>query len=433
MIPVVIFSTGSRGRDSYPLLYLPGGPGHPGLLVPQATSRVWSLTFKTHTWLDDREVIVFDYRGTGSSQPSLDCEKLSGQSLGREWRSAVIRNIRRCKESLSENGINTENYDTAEIADDIYDLRVALGISKWDIWARSYGTRVAFEVLKKDLDGARSVIMEGVSPPNVSDWRYTIARDFRTLLERLFLLCRNDTQCSQENPYLEQNFAEVVTYLRQKPQRLRITSYWPIRRNVTVDLDDTLFLDFMHSESLSIEGIRRMPMYIRLILERDFSQYEALITEYLAQETLSFWSTMHYFAVVCNDLGRIDDQRWHRARQEHPLLAALLFGPGVCDQIVARNRPISNGSFTRYTVPTLMLAGSFDPVTPVRWAEGALEYFDRGHLFVFPARSHDVSHSKCAQNLMKAFLDAPQPRPNHPCFNQMDRAFTFANDLGLNE
>ena len=174
-------------------------------------------------------------------------------------------------------------------------------------------------------------------------------------------------------------------------------------------------------------------MYIRFILERDFSQYEALITEYLAQDTLSFSSTMQYFAVVCNDLGRVDDQRWHRTKQEHPLLAAWLFAPEVCDQIVARNRPTPSGLITRNAVPTLLLAGSFDPVTPVRWAEAALEYFDRGHLFVFPVRSHDVSLSKCAQNLMKVFLDAPEARPNDPCFNQMDRAFTFANDLGLNE
>ena len=64
-------------------------------------------------------------------------------------------------------------------------------------------------------------------------------------------------------------------------------------------------------------------------------------------------------------------------------------------------------------VPTLILVGEFDPVTPPEWADVAAEGLSHASVFVFPAVGHGVLDSHvCASDLVRAFLDRPQaPRP----------------------
>jgi pimeloyl-ACP methyl ester carboxylesterase len=64
-------------------------------------------------------------------------------------------------------------------------------------------------------------------------------------------------------------------------------------------------------------------------------------------------------------------------------------------------------------VPTLLLAGEFDPVTPPEWAELAAESLARASVFVFPAIGHGVLDSHlCATALISAFFEDPDsPRP----------------------
>jgi pimeloyl-ACP methyl ester carboxylesterase len=64
-------------------------------------------------------------------------------------------------------------------------------------------------------------------------------------------------------------------------------------------------------------------------------------------------------------------------------------------------------------VPTLLLAGEFDPVTPPEWAELAAVTLENARVFVFPAIGHGVLDSHvCAAELVRAFLVSPQaPTP----------------------
>jgi pimeloyl-ACP methyl ester carboxylesterase len=59
-------------------------------------------------------------------------------------------------------------------------------------------------------------------------------------------------------------------------------------------------------------------------------------------------------------------------------------------------------------VPTLLLAGEFDPVTPPEWAELAARNLSRSELFVFPGIGHGVLDSHlCAVELVRVFLADP--------------------------
>ena len=71
-------------------------------------------------------------------------------------------------------------------------------------------------------------------------------------------------------------------------------------------------------------------------------------------------------------------------------------------------------------VPTLLLAGEFDPVTPPEWAETAARHLANAHLFVFPAVGHGVLDSHvCAADLVRAFLAAPQDPVPPECLDRL--------------
>ncbi|HWB81164.1 MAG TPA: alpha/beta hydrolase, partial [Nannocystaceae bacterium] len=56
-------------------------------------------------------------------------------------------------------------------------------------------------------------------------------------------------------------------------------------------------------------------------------------------------------------------------------------------------------------IPTLVLSGAFDPVTPPRWGEHALETLPVGHHVIVPGAGHGTLHYECIGGIVQTFLD----------------------------
>jgi pimeloyl-ACP methyl ester carboxylesterase len=72
-------------------------------------------------------------------------------------------------------------------------------------------------------------------------------------------------------------------------------------------------------------------------------------------------------------------------------------------------------------IPTLLLAGAYDPVTPPAYARSAASHLPNGHVFVFPAMGHQLtanSVSACPQTLVLQFLENPKQHPNPDCLTE---------------
>ena len=50
---------------------------------------------------------------------------------------------RACHDRLESQGVDLSAYNSAEIAADVEDLRLALGVERWNLYGWSYGTRIA--------------------------------------------------------------------------------------------------------------------------------------------------------------------------------------------------------------------------------------------------------------------------------------------------
>ena len=166
---VMVFGTASRNPAPDPLLYLAGGPGS-SIVETSLYQLPLFLRF-----LAERDVIVFDQRGVGASQPTLDCpedtkavfDSLNQRLTMEEEKALHVEAMRICRERLAEEGVDFTGYNTSENAADVRDLRKAMGIPEWNLYGVSYGTRLALATLRDYPQGIRSVILDSTFPLDV--------------------------------------------------------------------------------------------------------------------------------------------------------------------------------------------------------------------------------------------------------------------------
>jgi pimeloyl-ACP methyl ester carboxylesterase len=68
------------------------------------------------------------------------------------------------------------------------------------------------------------------------------------------------------------------------------------------------------------------------------------------------------------------------------------------------------------SIPALLLAGDFDPITPPDWGRLAAEGLSQSYFYTFPANGHWVTRSSlCALSVAFAFWDDPTAEPDSTC------------------
>ena len=86
----------------------------------------------------------------------------------------------------------------------------------------------------------------------------------------------------------------------------------------------------------------------------------------------------------------------------------------------------------RSDVPTLLLSGAQDPVTPERWAVKAADTLSRATLVTLPATGHIAANGGCASKLLRDFYKDPtaELRTSRSCLTDLERPAFFAGPTG---
>ncbi|MFP3944189.1 MAG: alpha/beta fold hydrolase, partial [Alphaproteobacteria bacterium] len=142
-----------------PIVYLAGGPGGSG--TGTAAGPRFPLFMKLRQVAD---VIAFDQRGTGLSHTPPPCPDQKPLPLERAgtreaWIEHIGAEIRRCTAFWRAEGVDLAAYNTRESADDLEDLRKALGADRIALWGISYGTHLALAMLKRHPDSVERVVL----------------------------------------------------------------------------------------------------------------------------------------------------------------------------------------------------------------------------------------------------------------------------------
>ena len=166
-----------------PIVYLAGGPGGSG--IGAATSARFPLFMALREIAD---VIAFDQRGTGYSKPNLGCFDRMALPLDvAPSKETALKELRANSESCASywrdvQRVDLTAYNSNESADDLEDLRKALGQRKISLWTISYGTHLAFATMRRHPQSISHAILAGTEGP---DHTYKLPSRIQAHLEDL--------------------------------------------------------------------------------------------------------------------------------------------------------------------------------------------------------------------------------------------------------
>ncbi|HEY1042818.1 MAG TPA: alpha/beta fold hydrolase [Telluria sp.] len=390
-----------------PLFVLAGGPGQAGSDVVPYLGAAFQRVRAT------RDIVLIDQRGTGRSG-KLDCESSrSEESMTEEQALAELRSC------IAAAKVPFADYTTANAARDIERVRLALGYDKINLWGASYGTRLAQEYARAYPKAVRSILLDGVAPPEMVI--PAGGKDAQTALDALFRQCREDKACAAAFPRLAEEFAELSSRAASGKVTLDVAdprTAKPLRQQLT----NTRFVRTVHSILYSPVDSRSLPFLIHSAYEGRWEPFIArsnVMSDYSAEGDLS---TMLHLAVVCaEDVPRLDagalaadsGASFMKASVTDSMIKAcpLLKVPAV---------PLAQP--TRIEAPVLMLSGALDPVTPPRRAESAARHMANVQHFVVANAGHGISPLGCAPRLLREFLDQPNKKLDAACLKEIPSA-----------
>jgi pimeloyl-ACP methyl ester carboxylesterase len=409
----------------YPVIYLSGGPGGSGVEYPD-----WAEVILAYT-----DLILLDQRGTGFSEPSLNCIELE---LGEK---DELEATQACRDRLVAQGIDLSAYNTLESAADLDDLRQALGIEQWTLYGISYGTRLALEALRQKPEGLRSVVLDAVYPPNVYAYE---EQGLNTIMQfrALFDSCAKDADCSTAFPDLEAVFYTLIADLNESPAEFAVEDA-ETGETIEVTLSGDDLVDILFQAMYDTESIPSLPLAIGLIKAGEYAEAMAIFTGaaesdgYLlrrraddVEADLSDSEGMN-LSVDCSEEGAfIDMDSVKAALSGAPeairgkLISDVEHVLALCRVWDVPALPKSFKTPVRGSVPVLVLNGEFDPITPPAWGNLAAKTLSNSYVFTFRGVGHGaVDTSPCANAILTAFLDDPDSEPDGACLAELKLRF----------
>ncbi|GAC1431825.1 MAG: alpha/beta fold hydrolase [Chloroflexota bacterium] len=426
---VAIYKAHGPRVHSDPVIYLGGGPGFPTLGSPDGHS-VLDLQATEHT------VILLDQRGVGYSRPALACPELerlqyvdpdvplAGSAteaiLNLRDSAAMARALqaaRACRRRFDAQGVDAGAFTTDESAADVEDLRRALGYDRVNLFGVSYGTRLALVTLRRFPGHLRSVILDGVFPPQVQGALQTgVATVYA--FHALFSACAATPACNRRYPHLEAVLRATVERLDRRPATIAIRPDVDDAPPVQARLSGDSLLAIV-AYALAYAPVEDAP---RLIYAASAGKYAPLaaVYAYLFDGVSSYGQ---HYSVECGEdedptpLAAVArEARRLPAYLRHAYLAGFVGDWRLCHAWRARraadgfSRPVRSG------VPTLLLSGQFDWATPPPWAALAAATLARSTAITIPGVGHQAYvHSACARRIVWSFLDRPLARPSTTC------------------
>jgi pimeloyl-ACP methyl ester carboxylesterase len=408
-LAVAILPSRSANPEPDPVLYLEGGPGGSAL----EGMELWIAS----PLRSRRDFILLEQRGTYYSEPNLYCveydeatsEHLDDLLTNDEWLEIGNEASQKCIDRLTGEGVDLTAYNSVESAADVADLRTALGYDEINLYGISYGTYLAQYVMQYQPEGIRSVILDSTVPVAAPFYEQQPA-GFQRAFDTLFAACENDPSCSAAFPDLEEDFFAFVERADAEPITIRIRDPYSGRAvRSPMRGDDVIGMVFVALYDSTI--IPFLPLMMDEMAHGDTRMLATFTELYLKGMAEAKFSVGMQLAFDCQDeISDNDYERALEAAEAFPDMAQVddiesLFA--VCELWGdAPPEPLQDAPVTS-EIPTLVMAGSFDPVTPPQGGQDVADALPNGQYIEFPSLSHGTTTEACAGRIAAAFVDNP--------------------------
>jgi pimeloyl-ACP methyl ester carboxylesterase len=250
-----------------------------------------------------------------------------------------------------------------------------------------------------------------------------------------FAGCAADADCNAAYPNLEQLFADLVAGLNAEP--IIIGVFNPAdgqQYDALINGDFMVGLLFQALYSVELTSI--MPKLIYDVQDGRTTDLATIFSSLLAQQ--GFVSQGMQLSVQCNEEISFSTPGETESASNYPYLNDLFeatavtgqFGFAVCDLWQAGQADAVENELVSSDLPTLILAGEYDPITPPSWGQDVAAGFSNSYFFEFPGIGHGASISApCPLAITQNFLDDPTMEPSAVCLAMMGGpAFSIPGD-----
>jgi pimeloyl-ACP methyl ester carboxylesterase len=426
-IALAILRDQSLAHKSDPVILLAGGPGEKVMANALDFMGIFAPT------VPNRDLIFFDQRGVGLSEPALECPELEqtlfdmlDETDPEEVAKTNFNALLACRDQLVSEGYNLSLYNNLQNAADVNAIRVALGYEQVNLYGGSYGALLAQSTARDYPEGIRSIVMWSVVPLEKSlfvDSTITTANAVIRLLDE----CAADEACSSAYPDLENVLFETIDRLNAEPVSITVTNPLDSQSYEAVLSGDGVFGNLV----VLLYQTRLIPAVPQAIYDVYNGDY-ALMTQ-LAGANLALYGALSRgmeFSVLCTDdlIGRSPDEilefkatlpRQFVGRID-PQVALEYSTFSICERWPVEEADIWIKEPLVSHIPTLALGGEFDQVTPPEYGSLVTEHLSNSYIFELPGIGHNIIvASDCARSMAGAFLDDPSQAPDASCIDEM--------------
>lgn len=423
-LKVAVVRSEAAQPDSDLVTFIDGGPGGAATDDYPAVEAAFEPLRKQH------HILLVDQRGTGGSN-ALNCPQLSErQAHNADQQNEDIGQLpgllRECLQEITSKA-DPQFYSTTDAIQDLEALRIALGGTQLNLIGVSYGTRVAQQYATRYPQAVRSIVLD--SPvPNSLALGQDHARNLDAALKAQFAVCRTQTDCAQRFP---DSYQQLMT-LRDKLQTQAVTVQVPDpHRFVTSErkLTASRLAGLVRLYAYNSATSALLPLMVDEATRGNYAPLlgqEQLMTDDV-NERLTGGMGLSVGCTEDADLLAIRDE------DQHTLLGNTLveFFQTACKVWPHRQRPDGFHQPFNSTLPVLILAGEFDPVTPPRYAEEIKASLHNARVLSAPGQGHAVIGARCMPQLVGEFVEKLQAdKLDASCLQKLKPLPAFLNYNG---
>jgi pimeloyl-ACP methyl ester carboxylesterase len=426
-LAVAVVKDETEEHQPDPVIMLAGGPGE------KVMQNALAVAMAFQPIRSNRDFIIFDQRGVGLSEPALECPEWEQElyDLLDEANPAIILEesydaLMECRDRLVSEGRNLSAYNTTQSAADVNAIRIALGYDEVNLWGGSYGSFLAQAVMRDHPEGVRSAVIESVWPLEISFFVEANTAVPNAIL-RLIDTCAADDACDSAYPNLQQVLFDTIDQLNAEPVLISVTN--PLNGQ---SYDALLTGDAVRGNLVSALYLTPLIPALPQAIYDVYNGDHELMTQ-LTSQKLVFYEAMSRgmeYSVVCAEdlIDRTPDDMLdivmalpRQLRSEVEPEDAIEYGIfGICENWPVEEADPSFKDPLVSDIPTLILEGELDPVTPPEYGQLVASRLSNAYFFEFPGFGHaGESTSECALNITAAFIEDPTARPDGACIAEM--------------
>ena len=277
-----------------PLVPFAGGPGGGSIEFYAAYFTAFEPVRR------DRDILLIDQRGTGNSA-RMDCPIDDDIVQGQFSDEQTLEFTRTCLDQLP---YDPKFFTTSVAVGDLEALRQALGYPALNLLGTSYGSRVAQHYARRYPESTRTVVLDGVVPPQVP-LGPGIAIEAQRAIEEIFARCAEDAVCSERFPEIDLDFAAVRSRVNETPVLVTLSD--PVTGTPTeIELGDNELAAAIRLLAYNPRSIAILPLIIHEAANGNYvpiaAQFQLTVTSIADALALG----MHNSVMCTEDLPFVD-------------------------------------------------------------------------------------------------------------------------------